>query len=353
MTRLLERIRDLIRMEGPLPVSLYMTLCLHDPDHGYYASDPGIGRDFQTAPEISQVFGELLGLWAAHEWRQMGEPGTVYLVEPGPGRGVMMDDMLRAAKVAPGFREAVRPVLIEASPALARVQTQKLAPHNPILTGELSAVPEGPFILIANEFLDCMPVRQFVRGEAGWAERCVGLSTSGDLMFGLAPGEAPAQTPAGCDELERAPGLSGFVSELAGRLARQPGRALFIDYGSAALSPGDTLRAYRDGRQVDPLSAPGRCDLTADVDFSYLAQLAQAAGLRTDGPVSQGEFLLRLGLAERCARLEAGAGAKAQSVRSSALKLVDPLDMGTRFQVICLSPGSAATPAGFSQAETE
>jgi len=347
MTPLLERIRDLIRMEGPIPVSVFMTLCLHDPEHGYYASNPGIGRDFQTAPEISQVFGELLGLWAAHEWIGMGSPETVFLIEPGPGRGVMMDDMLRAAKVAPGFIDALRPVLIEASPVLAGVQAQKLASYNPIGVRQLSAAPDGPFILIANEFLDCLPIRQFVRDETGWAERCIGLSTTGDLTFGRSPSPDPPDAPDGADQLERAPGMAGLVSDLSERFARGPGRALFIDYGPPASSPGDTLRAYRDGRQADPLSEPGRCDLTADVDFSHLARLAEAAGLRVDGPTSQGDFLLRLGLAERCARLSARAGARADPVQRAAMRLVDPLDMGSRFQAICLSPGSAGAPAGF------
>lgn len=347
MTPLFQRIRDLIRMEGPIPVSVFMTLCLHDPDHGYYASNPGIGRDFQTAPEISQVFGEILGLWAAHEWLEMGAPETIFLVEPGPGRGVMMADMLRASKVAPGFRDAVRPILIEASPVLAEVQSQRLAAYNPIRVQELATAPEGPFILIANEFLDCLPIRQFVRDNHGWAERCVGLSTTGELIFGRTPSPDPPHAPPGVDQLERAPGMAGLVIELAGRLARHPGRALFIDYGPAASPPGDTLRAYREGRQADPLSTPGRCDLTADVDFSYLAQLAEAAGLRVDGPAAQGEFLLRLGLAERCARLKAHAGSQAESVHRAAMRLVDPLDMGSRFQAICLSPRSSAAPAGF------
>lgn len=347
MTPLLGRLKEIIRMDGPIPVSVFMTLCLHDPEHGYYASSPGIGRDFQTAPEISQIFGELLGLWAVQEWRSMGSPASFWFIEPGPGRGVMMRDMMRASGVVPEFRSAARIALVEASPRLAERQRERLSDYQPTHFRNLSDIPPGPFILIANEFLDCLPIRQFVRSDEGWCERLIGLSANDELIFGRAPIARPDTAGEGAQAHEAAPGLETLIAELSARFAHADGRALLIDYGPATVSPEDTLRAYSQGRQVDPLLAPGDCDLTADVDFPRLIALASAAGLHADGPIPQRDFLLRLGLAQRCARLETAAGDRAQEIRHGAWRLVDASEMGERFQAVCLSPAGADRPSGF------
>ncbi len=348
MNELQSRIEAAIRANGPMPVSLYMLMCLHDPQHGYYATRPRFNRDFTTAPETSQVFGELLGLWAADAWRSMGAPAVLQLVELGPGRGVMMADMLRAARAVPGFAQALQINFIEASPVLRREQEQHVAGWPVAWRETLADVPDGPAILIGNEFLDCMAVHQAVRTPSGWRARQVGLASDGGLRFGLGPPAAfPDDVQAVQDEVEWAPSLDMLVANIADRFSRSDGRALFIDYGPAKETPGDTLRAYREGRQVDPLSAPGECDLTADVDFGRLNRLAIQAGLSVAGPVTQHDFLLRLGARERTDRLAASNPAKGESLRAALDKLVSPAEMGTRFKAICLAPSGAPSAAGF------
>jgi NADH dehydrogenase [ubiquinone] 1 alpha subcomplex assembly factor 7 len=348
VTPLEQRIRDSIRVNGPMPVSLYMLMCLHDPAHGYYATRPGLNHDFTTAPETSQVFGELLGLWAAHEWVEMGSPPMFWLMELGPGRGVMMADMLRAGRAVPGFLDAARIALVEASPVLRGAQQDVLAGHDHIYLNEFEDLPPGPAIILGNEFLDCMAIRQFIRDGNGWRERAIGLSGADRLSFGIG---APVTPPAGVipvgDHLEVAAGLESFTESLARRFRRDPGRCLLIDYGPDDRSPGDTLRAYKAGAQMDPLAEPGACDLTADVDFPRLRRLSESEGLTVHGPLSQGYFLTRLGATERARALARANPEKSDEIHEAVRKLIAPEHMGARFKAMCLVPHNSPTPAGF------
>lgn len=343
---LTQRLKALIEADGPLPVSTFMQLCLHDPQFGYYATRPGLGRDFRTAPETSQVFGELLGIWVALEWRIMGAPDRFNLVELGPGRGTLMADALRATRSVTGFHEASDIVLVEAGAALREMQAQRLLPHSVAHVDALSDVQDGPSIILANEFLDCLPVRQFVRDGETWRERVVGLGEEGELAFGLAADRRPrGEVQISGDAVEVQPGLSLIVDALAER--NSPFRALFIDYGPAGAAPGDTIRAFRDGVQVDPLTAPGECDLTVDVDFSRLARLASAAGLGVAGPMPQGMFLGTLGVEARMQALIDQNPARASEIHRAVAELVEPDKMGLRFKAICLSSPDLPPPAGF------
>ncbi len=348
MTPLHQRIRDAIRIDGPMPVSLYMLMCLHDPADGYYATRPGIGQDFATAPETSQIFGELIGLWAVHEWRAMGSPEPFWLMEIGPGRGTMMADMMRAAGAVPEFRKAARIALVEASPALREGLAERLMDHLPAFFPDIEAVPPGPSIVVANEFLDCLAVRQFVRDGNGWRERRIGLSGADRLSFGIGPTAdlPPNVIPVG-DHVEVAAGLETVSQILARRFRQAPGRALFIDYGPDDRSPGDTLRAYRRGAQIDPLIEPGGCDLTADVDFPRFKHLCEAEGLAVFGPLQQAYFLTRLGAHERAKALAAANPDRAEEVFDGIRKLTSPQQMGARFKAIALAPHGTQKPAGF------
>jgi len=342
------RIAEAIRINGPMPVSLYMLMCLHDPRDGYYATRPGFNVDFTTAPETSQVFGELLGLWAAHEWMRLGRPRKFWIIELGPGRGDMMADMMRAADSVRGFSAAAEIALIEASPALQREQVQRLAPRQVRHFDELGDVPAGPSLIFGNEFLDCMAVRQLVRDGNGWRERQIGLLGPDQLTFGIGPAaDLPANViPAG-DQVEVAPALDTLAETIARRFRQHPGRALFIDYGPDDHSPGDTLRAFRAGKQIDPLDAPGQSDLTADVDFARLTRICESEGLMVHGPIRQGYFLTRLGARERAQSLANANPGRAGEIKAAVQKLVAPEDMGARFKAICLAPYGTETPPGF------
>ncbi|MEZ5938119.1 MAG: SAM-dependent methyltransferase [Hyphomonadaceae bacterium] len=361
VTPLSQRLSETILADGPIPVSLYMLMCLHDPAHGYYATRPGIGQDFATAPETSQTFGEMIGLWVAHQWREMGSPERFQLVELGPGQGTMMSDMLRASRTVPGFLDAANIALIEASPALRQAQLERLMGHAVTHYVRLEDVPADPAIIVANEFLDCLPVRQFVKVGTQWRERRVGLSGEA-FTFGL--GDAPSgydddvvqatiEPNVTEDQIEIAPGLETLTAALFERFRTAPGCALFIDYGPANTAPGDTLRAYSAGRQVSPLERPGECDLTADVDFRRLKRLAERAGMRVFGPVSQGAFLLNLGIGERARMLAEANTSKAQAIETAVGKLVNPDEMGDRFKAICLASSDFTSPPGFEQRQTQ
>lgn len=344
-----DRLVSLIETGGPIPLSTYMQIALHDPQAGYYATRPGLGRDFTTAPETSQVFGELIGIWLVHEWRGLGAPARFQLVEIGPGRGQLMLDALRVAGMAGGdaFLSALRLVFVEPSPVLRAALADVFAPLNPTFAATLAAVPAGPALIIGNEYLDCLPARQFRRSGGVWRECVVGLTDDRQLAFGLAADEPrpPAGTALAGDVVEVQTGLDLLVADLVTRAS--PARALFIDYGPDAAAPGDTLRAYRDGRQAAPLEAPGLCDLTVDVDFGRLARLATAAGLDVAGPTPQGMFLLGLGAQARLNQLVAANPDDAEAVFEAARKLIDPAEMGARFKAICLSSAGLPAPAGF------
>ncbi len=307
----------------------------------YYAThDPF--ADFTTAPEISQVFGELIGAWAAIAWQQSGAPTPVHLAEAGPGRGTLMADALRAlSRVTPAFTQAARLHLIETSPRLRAEQAARL----PAATWHdtLDSIPPGPLILIANEFLDALPIRQFVRRPDGWAERYVESGRFTERPANPPPRQAPAGAVVEIGEA----GLA-WTHTLAARLAQDGGAALILDYGTAHTLPGDSLQALRDGRPADPLADPGHADLTAHVDFAALARTAEEAGAAAYGPVAQGVFLNRLGLAQRTERLAAARPDRAAALRDAAARLAAPARMGTLFKALGLTHPDAPDPPGFA-----
>jgi NADH dehydrogenase [ubiquinone] 1 alpha subcomplex assembly factor 7 len=348
VSNLRQRIVDAIRTNGPMSVSLYMLMCLHDPREGYYATRPGFNADFTTAPETSQVFGELLGLWVAHEWMRLGKPRKIWIIELGPGRGTMMADMLRAADSVRGFSAAAEIALVEASPALRRAQEDRLEPRPLRHFDELEDVPPGPAIIIGNEFLDCMAIRQFIRNHGEWRERQIGLVAPDKLTFGVGPAaEMPKDLVPVGDQVEVAPAMESLVETIARRFRQNPGRALFIDYGSTERSPGDSLRAFRQGIQVDPLADPGMCDLTADVDFPRMKKIGESEGLAVHGPIQQGYFLTRLGARERAQSLGRANPARADEISAAVQKLIAPEQMGSRFKAICFTPYGVDAPPGF------
>ena len=350
-----------IRAAGPLTIADFMTEALLHPRLGYYTTrDPlGARGDFITAPEVSQIFGELIGLWCADAWEKMGRPAPVILAELGPGRGTLMADALRALKRAPDFRRALRLHLVEASPVLRAAQAAALAAANPTWHDSIATLPDGPLILIANEFLDALPIRQLLRGERSWHERLVALDADGEtLTFAVdaAPSAAAALVPAGLRAAapgslcEIRPAALSLASTLGARLARQGGVALFIDYGYWPSTCGDTLQALARHRRHAVLEEPGAADLTAHVDFAALAGAARAAGARAWGPVPQGGFLAALGLAERAAALVARATpAQAGAIESGCRRLIDPAEMGTLFKALALADPTLPAPAGIAE----
>ena len=353
MSALGDEIRLLVASEGPIGLDRYMALALSHPAHGYYRTRDPLGRagDFTTAPEISQMFGELLGLWAASVWTAMGRPHPVVLAELGPGRGTLMSDALRAARAVPGFADALSVHLVETSPPLREKQRATLAGVRIAFHDRIDTLPPGPAILLANEFLDALPIRQFVRAAEGWHERLVGLGREGGLAFGLAPAPEPALagTPGRAGEVrEVAPAALAVVREVAARLARDGGAALFVDYGHDGARAGDTFQAVRRHGFDDPLRAPGEADLTAHVDFGALARAGRAAGASAHGLVDQGRFLEALGIRERAARLRRGKDAgTSQAVDAALARLIapEPGGMGRLFKVLGLSgPGLPTLP---------
>lgn len=338
----------LIAEEGPIPVSRFMALCLGHPRHGYYMTrDPfGAEGDFTTAPEISQMFGEMIGLWAAHLWQVMGAPARFALVELGPGRGTLMADMLRATRIVPGFHAAASVHLVETSPRLRSVQAATLSGKaEPAWHDRVGTALDGPVIVIANELLDALPLDQFVMTKAGWCERLVGLDREGRLAFGLAgqvlpAGTSPRMTGDEGAVLEQPAAALDLVSEIAAHVARSGGAALFIDYGSLGSGFGDTLQAMRRHRFVEPLAEPGEADLTVHVDFARMAQAALQAGAAVQGPSLQADFLLALGLAERAQALSDKAAAEqAQAIGAAFDRLTErgETGMGDLFKVLALS----------------
>jgi SAM-dependent MidA family methyltransferase len=360
-TRLAARIARL----GPITLADYMAEALTDPCHGYYMRrDPfGAGGDFITAPEVSQMFGELIGLWCAEVWRRQGAPDPVMLVELGPGRGTLMADALRAARLVPDFHRALRPHLMEISPALRRRQAETLRAYGgalaPTWHDSLADVPEGPMLLIANEFFDALPVRQFARTGAGWCERLVTLGADGrTLVLTLGPPSPHADIlvpragsgiPAGAIA-EVSPAAIGIAAEIGRRLAAHGGAALIVDYGNARPPGEPTLQAVRGHARHDVLAQPGSADLTAHVDFAALARAATEAGARASGPVPQGAFLEALGLSARAKTLSRQASpSQAAAIAAAVHRLTGAAEMGTLFKVLALSaPGDAALP-GFPQ----
>ena len=315
----------------------------------YYAQhDPF--ADFTTAPEISQVVGELLGAWAAVAWQAMGAPDAVILAEAGPGRGTLMADALRAIRqVAPGFAAALRLHLVEASPRLRAIAAARLPEAS--WHARVEDVPPGPLILIGNEFLDALPIRQFVRRGRGWTERFVadgGFVECAAIRPSWAhndPGEDAAMDDAAIKEICE-PALA-LAAHLGARLARESGAALFLDYGPERSAAGESLQAVRNGRPADPLAEPGSADLTAHVDFAAVAAAAHAKGAAAWGPVPQGMFLARLGLYQRTDRLARANPARAPALLAAARRLAEPQHMGRLFKALALTHPALPPPAGF------
>lgn len=347
---LLERVRGLIAREGPLSVARYMEICLHDPEQGYYAVRPRLGEtgDFITAPLVSQMFGEILGLWVAEVWTRLGSPARMRLVELGPGHGVMMSDALRAAKRAPDFLDACEVWLVESSAPLRQSQAATLEGlTSPRWAAGLADVPaDAPVIVLANEFLDCLPIRQGVRTPSGWRERRVGLDTAGELAFTAAePIPTPprlADVPVGTI-VEWSDALTRFGSTVGALMVEAGGAALFIDYGRDRPGPGDTLQALRDHRKESPLGSPGQADLTAHADFPAFLDAARATGAAV-GPIrTQGELLSALGIRVRAAALIKSRPDRAATIERQLERLIAPNQMGDLFKAAVVhQPGLVA-----------
>ncbi|KQU35099.1 ATP synthase subunit beta [Methylobacterium sp. Leaf94] len=350
-------IRDEILASGPIGLDRYMTLCLGHPVHGYYRTrDPlGARGDFVTAPEISQMFGELIGIWIAATWEAMGAPPDLALVELGPGRGTLMQDALRAlSRAAPALRPALH--LVETSPVLRGEQESRMSGAAPTWHESLDTLPHGPTLVVANEFFDALPVRQFQRAERGWFERLVGLSPDGSaLAFGLAAEpdtRIAASGPTGVLMTLPSAALDA-VRGLARRVVAHRGAVLLVDYGHVRPGFGDSLQAVRGHAFVPPLAAPGEADLTTHVDFSALGRAATGEGAILHGPVDQRDFLLALGLRERAEGLGRTASeAQREAITAAATRLTDPSrrGMGSLFKAMAFSDATLAALPGLPPA---
>ncbi|PCD77036.1 class I SAM-dependent methyltransferase [Pseudothioclava arenosa] len=356
MTPLTEILARRIAAEGPMRLDHFMAECLLHPEHGYYATrDPfGAAGDFITAPEISQMFGEMLGLCLAQVWLDQGRPARFILAEPGPGRGTLMADMLRAMAAVPGMVEAAEIHLVEASPTLREVQRQTLAGRSVIWHAQVEDLPnDAPLFLVANEFFDALPIRQFQRAARGWCERQVGLAPEGALIAGLAPetdyaalAHRQEDTKPG-DVVETCPAAEPIITRIAGQIAAQGGVAIVIDYGNW-YSLGDTFQALRAHQPEDPLASPGEADLTAHVDFEPLARAARAAGAAVSGMTAQGVLLERLGITQRAQVLaRALQGAALDAHVAAHRRLTHPAEMGHLFQSLAIVPKTAPPVPGF------
>ncbi len=341
-TALEVHLHRLIAAEGPIPVSRYMAEALQHPTHGYYRrGDPlGLHGDFTTAPEISQIFGELLGLWLADRWEAIGRPSPIRLVELGPGRGSLIADALRAMAVVPGLREALEVHLVESNESLRAMQAGKVRAH---WHDAFASVPEGPLLLIANEFFDALPIRQYVRRDGQWTERLVTIE-DGRFAFTTGPAgpDAALIPPELADAAEGAivevcPEGLRLMTDIARRIATHGGAALIVDYGYREHAPGDSLQAVRRHQPVDIFHRPGDCDLTAHVDFAALAAAARAAGAATAGPVGQGAFLEALGIRVRAAMLVQRASERQRKdIHAAVRRLTAPDMMGELFKVLAV-----------------
>jgi len=360
------RIAGLIAAQGPISVAQFMTLALHDPDSGYYATRDPFGRpkegrkggDFITAPEISQMFGEMLGLWLAQAWEEQGRPSHPLLVELGPGRGTLMADMLRALKAVPGFLSAADVVLVEASAHLQAVQQETLKGFPRIAWQSQFDPPAGrPVFLVANEFFDALPIRQYVKTPRGWCERMV-TAQDGALGFALAPTPAPgalipqayAEAPEG-GVYETAPAAIALAEEIARRIGAQGGAALLVDYGYDEVGFGETLQAVGGHAFAEVLAEPGAHDLSAHVDFAALMAAGRRGGASVHGPIGQGAFLHALGIGARAQVLAAKNPASTPELAAALNRLTAPGEMGTLFKALAFLPANAPRAPGFDAVE--
>lgn len=355
---LLMALRQIIRKGGPISIARYMAACLYDPRQGYYATRSAIGAegDFITAPEVSQMFGELIGLWAVQMWTDMGCPKDFQLIELGPGNGTLMADILRAARIAPDFLNSTCVTLVEMSNPLRAEQARKLNGLGVKLAwaDSLREATPGPSLILGNEFLDCLPIRQFVREGGGWRERLVGLDLD-QLVFCLAPErqtsdalipEALRNAPEG-SLVEIRPQAEAVMQDIGRRFRDHPGAALFIDYGPAQSEVGDTLQAVLQHKKVAALETPGFADLTARVDFAELIRAGVEAGLYAHGPETQGRFLRSLGLDIRAANLITRNPDKGSEIVRAKDRLASADEMGELFKAVCFTAQGVGTPPGF------
>jgi SAM-dependent MidA family methyltransferase len=355
-------IRQLIKASGPMPVWRYMELCLTHPQFGYYVSRDPLGRegDFTTAPEVSQMFGELLGLWAASVWKAIGSPPLLRLIELGPGRGTMMSDALRALRVLPPLYQSLSVHLVEINPVLRDKQKSMLTGvRNIAWHDSIDDVPDGPAVILANEYFDVLPIHQMVRLETGWHERTVEIAPDGRLVFGSAA-EPTQRFEVLLPPLIRAAPVGAVfewrpdaeIMKIASRVRNQDGAALIIDYGHLRSDAGDTFQAIARHSFTDPLKHPGQADVTAHVDFQALASAAEGLGARVHGPVTQGDFLRRLGIETRALTLMAKASHEVSEDISGALKRLiggGRGGMGSLFKVLALTEPRLTSLAGFDE----
>jgi len=361
MSPLETEIRKRIKLAGPMPVRQFMTLCLTHPEHGYYMTRDPLGRsgDFVTSPEISQVFGELIGLWAVSAWHMMGQPENVRLVELGPGRGTMMLDALRAVQVVPAFRSAIVVHMVEVSPSLRDRQQQALSTVDvPAMWHEtFEEVPEGPAIIVANEFFDALPINQAIKQFNGWYERVIEIDADDNLKFGIANDVIPLfdqlvpaavrDAPIGAIYEWRTDNLALGIGQ---RVVKQGGAALIVDYGHVESSAGETLQAVGAHAFANPLLTPGEVDLTAHVDFQAIAAAAESMGAKVYGPRDQAPFLRSLGIEKRAEALKAYASPdKAAEIDAAVNRLLGEgrTGMGQLFKALAITGPQLGTPAGF------
>lgn len=359
MNALGQRIAALIAAQGPISIAEFMTIALHDPQAGYYATrDPfGVAGDFITAPEISQMFGEFLGLWCVQVWHDQGKPARKRVVELGPGRGTLIADALRAARVAPEFLEGLEIVLVEASPTLRAIQRENLKTWDDRIrwtTQFDDSFSDQPLFLLANEFFDALPIRQYVKSVRGWSERMVTVDANGALDFALSPVPAADFTIPPDREFapdggvyEISPSSLALVEEIARIVGDQGGGALIVDYGYDTPGFGETLQAVAEHEFAAVLADLGEGDLSAHVDFLALAARARSAGAEVYGPTGQGDFLEDLGLVHRAEQLCIKNPNSAEDIRRAVARLVTPEEMGTLFKALAIVPKNAPKPPGF------
>ena len=336
-----------IEAKGGIPVDRFMELCLSHPEHGYYIKrDPfGAKGDFTTAPEISQMFGEMIGLWLISTWDQLGRPERFNLVELGPGRGTLMADVLRVAKTMSGFLQGAEISLMETSPTLRDAQKETLKDASPKWITSVTELQDLPTLLIANEFFDALPVKQFQRIGDVWLERIV-KTRDNQLEFGLRNTQSREHLPIMSDGtiLERSSIATSLFSQISAQIERSSGAALIFDYGGVNGS-GDTLQAVKDHAFCDPFETPGDADLTVHVDFAQLAgHLNSCQGHLT----TQGQFLTAMGIHERARILGKGRDETRQETIKTALnRLTGEDEMGTLFKTMAVTRGNAPPPLGF------
>ncbi len=359
-------IKNTIRHDGPMDLARYMDLCLTHPQYGYYVTrDPfGGAGDFVTAPEISQMFGEMVGMWLALLWQNMGQPARLNLIECGPGRGTLMADLLRATRHVNGLHQALSITFIEKSPTLAQKQaaaidavgfdgTRRWASHLNEIAAD-SDYDGAPAVVIGNEFIDALPIHHCVLTDKGWMERVIGLSDDDKLQYGLIPARteltdiiAERKTPPEQNEIiEVSPERDAYIRDICAFIKTRSGAALFIDYGHDVVDAvGDTFQAMRDHAYTDPLKKPGSADLTSHVDFFRVKQVATDAGCTPQGTMTQGDFLHHLGIGQRAQALVQNAAAdKAEDIYNAYQRLTAKDQMGELFRVVAFSHGVNGVP---------